>query len=318
MSVARGSIARSPGPDSMKTDDLRAFDAVVRHGSISEAARAMGLTQPAITRRIQNLEADLGAQLLDRSTKPPRPSALGLRVYEQTRSALRELDTLARLVASDAAPAGPLRLGVAHSIASPGLIDVLAGLSEAFPEVQLQVSSDWSAALLDKVAAGKLDAAAVFMPSKAPLADGLAGEVLASTEAVIVAARGAVDKPETSLRRLAERGWIVNPAGCGLRAALQHRLAELGLRFELKLETFGSELQLGLVARGLGLACVSRHTLAASDWSGQVQVLKPRDFRNAIDVCLVGPGFHGHLERAVQRFGQGVAGIFAAQARPAR
>ena len=60
----------------MKTDDLKAFDAVVRIGSISEAARALGLTQPSITRRIQNLEEALGVQLLDRNTKPPRPCLL--------------------------------------------------------------------------------------------------------------------------------------------------------------------------------------------------------------------------------------------------
>src|SRR5450756_866554 len=86
-------------PLPMKTDDLRAFDAVVRYGSISEAARSMDLTQSAITRRIQNLEEALGAQLLDRSTKPPHPSLLGLRVYQQTKTVLREIDALAGLVA---------------------------------------------------------------------------------------------------------------------------------------------------------------------------------------------------------------------------
>ena len=55
----------------MKIDDLRAFDAVARHGSISEAARAKHVTQPAVTRRIQKLEQAFGAQLLDRSTKQP-------------------------------------------------------------------------------------------------------------------------------------------------------------------------------------------------------------------------------------------------------
>jgi DNA-binding transcriptional LysR family regulator len=45
----------------MNVVQLRAFVAVVEHGSFSEAARVMGLSQPAVTMQIQGLEADLGA-----------------------------------------------------------------------------------------------------------------------------------------------------------------------------------------------------------------------------------------------------------------
>lgn len=294
----------------MKTEDLRAFDAVVRFGSISEAARAMALTQPAITRRIQNLEESLGAQLLDRTTKPPRPSVLGLRVHEQTKSALREIDALASLVATDTEPSGRLRLGLTHSMGSAGLIGVLSSLKTEFPDVELQISTDWSARLVDKVSQGKLDAATVFLTANAVFPDGLSGERLASTDVVVVAAKGHFDKPGAKLRTFAEAGWILNPEGCGFRAALQRKLADLGLRFHLNLETFGSELQLGLVAAGMGVGFVSRTALQASRYAGQLDVLSPRDFKHAVDVWLIGPAFHGNLHRAVQRFGQGMAGSF--------
>lgn len=296
----------------MKTEDLRAFDAVVRHGSISEAARALGLTQPAITRRIQNLEEALGAQLLDRSTKPPRPSVLGLRVYEQTKSALREIDALAQLVATDAEPAGTLRLGLTHSMGSVGLIDVLGEMKQRYPEVNMQISTDWSARLLDKVVQGRLDAATVFLPAKALIPDGLTGERLGSTDVVVVAAKGQFAHKAGKLRGFAEAGWILNPEGCGFRAALQRRLSDLGLRFQLNLETFGSELQLGLVAAGLGVGFVSRPALLASRWRDGLEVLSPRDFALALDVWLVGPGFHGNLAKAVAHFGQGIAKGFVA------
>lgn len=294
----------------MKTEDLRAFDAVVRFGSISEAARAMALTQPAITRRIQNLEESLGAQLLDRTTKPPRPSVLGLRVHEQTKSALREIDALASLVATDAEPSGRLRLGLTHSMGSAGLISVLSSLKTEFPDVELQISTDWSASLVDKVAQGKLDAATVFLTANAVFPQGLGGKRLASTDVVVVAAKGRFDKPAAKLRTFAEVGWILNPEGCGFRAALQRKLADLGLRFHLNLETFGSELQLGLVAAGMGVGFVSRTALQASRYAGQLDVLNPRDFKLAVDVWLIGPAFHGNLQRAVQRFGEGMAGSF--------
>ena len=60
----------------MKLDDINAFVAVVNAQSVSQAARDLQLTQPAITRRVQNLEEALGTPLLDRNTKPPKPSAM--------------------------------------------------------------------------------------------------------------------------------------------------------------------------------------------------------------------------------------------------
>jgi len=299
----------------MKTDDLRAFDAVVRYGSISEAARSMGLTQSAITRRIQNLEEALGALLLDRSTKPPHPSLLGVRVHRQTKSALREIDALAALVASDAEPAGRLRLGLTHSMGAADLIDVLGGMKKAFPGVEMQLSADWSAGLMERVAQGKLDAATVFLPPNAVFPETLSSRKLASTDVVIVAAKGRFDKLTQGLRHYAEAGWILNPEGCGFRAALQRKLADLGVRFRLDMETFGSELQLGLVAAGLGLGFVSRPALDASRYAKALDIVSPRDFRYPIGIWLVAPHFHGNLDRAVQHFGGAIGKVFTGSGR---
>lgn len=275
----------------------------------------MDLTQSAITRRIQNLEEAIGAQLLDRSTKPPHPSLLGLRVHEQTKAALREIDALAALVASDAEPAGRLRLGLTHSMGAAGLIDVLTGMKKAFPSVEMQVSADWSAALMERVAQGRLDAATVFLPPNSVFPETLGGEHLASTEVVIVAAKGRFTSLGANLRHYVEAGWILNPEGCGFRAAVQRRLSDLGLRFHLNMEIFGSELQLGLVAAGLGLGFVSRPALEASRYAKALDVISPRDFKYPIDVWLVAPHFHGNLDRAVQHFGQAIGKVFPSSAK---
>ena len=103
----------------MKIDDIDAFVAVIRNASLSQAAESLGLTQSAITRRVQSLEESLGVALLDRNTKPLKPTASGLQVYEQCRRVLREVDGLRELVAGDATPSGVLRLGVPQSIGWP-------------------------------------------------------------------------------------------------------------------------------------------------------------------------------------------------------
>ena len=288
---------------SMKTEDLRAFDAVVRHGSISLAARELGLTQPATTRRIQNLEESLGVQLLDRSIKPPKPSTLGLRVHAQTRAALREIDALRDLVTTDAMPSGRLRLGLTHSMGASSLVELLLDMKASFPEVELQVTTDWSARLVEAVQEGRLDAAAVFMPPSKLWPDTLSAQRLAATEVLVVAAKGRFAKTSVRLKDVFGAGWILNPDGCGFRAALQRALSEQGLPFQLSLETHGSELQLGLVAAGLGLGFVSRPALEASRHAEALDVLTLRDFSLALDVWRVSPTSQGNLQRAIEHFG---------------
>jgi len=68
-------------------DDLRALVEFAQAGSIAGAADRLFRTPSAITRQVQRLEAALGAELLDRSVKPPRLNSLGSRVLEQARSA---------------------------------------------------------------------------------------------------------------------------------------------------------------------------------------------------------------------------------------
>ena len=85
----------------MNTHDLLAFVAVVETGSIVAASARLNLTQPGVTRRIQNLEQMLGAQLLDRLSKPLKPTAAGYEAYEQGRRLLRMLEDLKSGVAKD-------------------------------------------------------------------------------------------------------------------------------------------------------------------------------------------------------------------------
>src|SRR5476649_3072915 len=94
----------------MKIEDLTSFVAVIRLQSTRMAAEELGLTQPAITRRVQNFEESLGLPLLNRQTKPLKPTLMGKRVFQQCRNILREVEALNDLVAADTPPSGLLRL----------------------------------------------------------------------------------------------------------------------------------------------------------------------------------------------------------------
>ena len=283
----------------MKLDEIEAFVAVVRSQSLNQAANSLALTQPAVTRRIQNFEEALGVALLDRNTKPLKTTPMGRAVYEQCRAIVREVEALRHLVTDDAPLAGVLRLGVAQTVADVAMLKALHALREAHPELQARVSTGWGNPLLQKVEDGELDAAVVLLPTNRALPEALVGEVLGPLKLAVVARKGSMKKRVHTLAECQAYGWVLNPDGCGFRAGLQHALAAQGYALKLNLETLGTELQLGLVADGVGLGLVPLPLLDASVHAAQLDVIQLSDFKPEIAVWMVRSRALGKMQSAL-------------------
>ncbi|MGY2202058.1 LysR family transcriptional regulator [Pseudomonas gingeri] len=291
----------------MKIDDINAFVAVIRCQTISQAADSLQLTQPAITRRVQNFEEALGVELLDRNTKPLKPTSMGLRVYGQCLEVLRTIDALSELVANDGAPSGALRIGVPQTIGDVVLLDALSHLKNRYPQLQTSVATGWGSHLLGKVENGELDVVAALFPAGKVFPEGVIGRSLGSMNLVVVAAKGEVTRRAYKLADLYQRGWVLNPDGCGFRAGLQRALSAQGLSLQINLETFGTELQLGLIANGLGYGLVPSPLLENSSHRDKLEIVPVTDFKPVIDLWLIHPRFLGNLQEPVSVFGEMVA-----------
>jgi DNA-binding transcriptional LysR family regulator len=287
----------------MKIDDIEAYVAVIRAQSLQRAAQTLGLTQPAITRRLQNFEEALGVELLDRNTRPLKATATGRVVYEQCRVIQREIDVLRELVANDTPPVGALRLGVAQTVADIALPDAMRELRAAYPDLQASASSGWGGQLLQRVEAGEL---AILLPANKAFTETLAARSLGRVKLAVVAPKGALKKRVHTLAECQSIGWVLNPDGCGFREGLQRALTGLGLTLKLNLETLGTELQLQLVADGNGLGLVPLPLLQASRHEAELDVLTLTDFKPLIDIWLVHPRVPGKLQQPVERFGAAV------------
>ena len=145
-------------------DDLRALVEFAQAGSIAGAADRLYRTPSAITRQLQRLEAALGAELLDRSVKPPRLNSLGSKVLEQARDLLQRTEAIKSVASRDAEPHGLLRIGLAHALADGTLIEPIRALTEKYPKVRVRLSSELTGELIHRLLAGELDVAAVLLP----------------------------------------------------------------------------------------------------------------------------------------------------------
>jgi DNA-binding transcriptional LysR family regulator len=118
--------------------DLLAFDAVTRHGTFTRAARDLNVSQPAIGRRVAALEADLGALLFSRDTKPLRLTPAGQKLFDVLRSGLSRLEATVTEIRKQQDGA-QLSIAAAAGFLSFWLVPRLAELSASFPKCELRL-----------------------------------------------------------------------------------------------------------------------------------------------------------------------------------
>ncbi|HEJ7641504.1 TPA: LysR family transcriptional regulator [Klebsiella oxytoca] len=270
----------------MRIDDIDALLATVQFSSLNQAAEYLGITQSAITRRLQRLEQTLNVTLLERQTRPLTLTAAGHRVYEQCLSIKRETKKLYGLLDPEAEPHGILRLGVPQSVAEIALQPALTALRQQFPALRPQVTCGWSGLLQKRLESVELDGVLAMGPEQQRFAEGYGGRLLCPLDIAVIAAKS-WRLHAGALRDCAEKGWVLNPDGCGLLAGLIRELQSQGLRLALNVETAGAQLQISLVAQGLGLGLVPRAALAASPWRDEVTILTLADFQPEVHLWLV-------------------------------
>lgn len=116
---------------------LEAFVAIVDAGSITRAAERLGLTQPAVSIALRELEAGLGTALIDRETRPVRPTRAGTVLYRRATRLMADVEGLRDAVQTASAEALPsMRLGLVVSVTATGA-PLIKALQDMADEVQV-------------------------------------------------------------------------------------------------------------------------------------------------------------------------------------
>ncbi len=144
---------------------LRYFVALSETEHFGRAAEACFVSQSAFSTAIQELEALLETQLVDRTNRQVTITATGQEVATQARLCLRDIEALADIAGRGRAPlAGNLRLGVIPTIAPFMLPKLLPKLRRSYPELQLYLSEDQTRRIHEKLLEGALDVLLLALP----------------------------------------------------------------------------------------------------------------------------------------------------------
>lgn len=123
-------------------NDLFLFAQVVQNGSFSAASRATGVPKSRLSRRIAQLEKDLGVQLLRRTTRQVRVTPLGEAFYERCRAMLAEAQAAHEIIEqSRAEPGGTLRISCPVAVAQRMLAPYIGRFMQANPGIRLEVDA---------------------------------------------------------------------------------------------------------------------------------------------------------------------------------
>jgi LysR family transcriptional regulator, cell division regulator len=231
----------------MDIADLKAFEAVARHGSMSKAAVELHTVQCSVTARIRALEREVGAELFQRHAQGVNLTPAGQCMLPYA-ARMPRLVADARLAAVDnGTPGGSLALGTLVTAEAGRLSPVVSHFSRAYPEVRLSLTTGASRSLAVDVVESRLDGSFIAGPFGHPE---LRGETVFREELVLVTSR--TIGPLKRLSSMQDVKTIVFRVGCLYHQRLEELLAEIGIPVTATLQ-FGS-LEAIIACRGRSAA----------------------------------------------------------------
>lgn len=147
----------------MEFRQLKYFVGIVDHGSLSRAARALHIAQPALSQQVQQLEAELGVQLLHRSAQGVLATDAGKIFYQHAQAILKQVgDARSAVTQSAERPSGTVALGLPQSASSALALPLLTAVRERYPEITLQITEELTGNLTEQLRAGRINIAVLF------------------------------------------------------------------------------------------------------------------------------------------------------------
>lgn len=239
----------------MRISQLRDFVAVIQAGSLRAAARQVGISQPAITKSIRQLEAELQVQLLQRNARGAAATPAGKAFLARARAVQGEL----RKAAEDLAPFqggsdGSVAMGVTPQASMLIIPEAMDQFRRRHPRARVRIVEGVNTAFLPLIRDETIDFSMGMSPAQ-PLDPGLKFKPLLRLPLVIGGRKNHPLKSATSLRDLADAAWLMfYPLGTG--AMLEKAFGAAGLpmpRAIVQCESYATALALLASTDTLGL-----------------------------------------------------------------
>jgi DNA-binding transcriptional LysR family regulator len=283
---------------------LEALVAVVERQNFTRAAKALGITQPAVSFQIRSLEDDLGAQLLERLGRQVRLTTAGEVVYAEAKNILAAKERIHDALASHSSlQSGKVVVG-ASTIPGEYVLPRLAGEFKALhPGVQIALRIGESSRVAEWLLDRTVDLGVVGVAVENPQ---LRFTRIFSDELVVVIPVGhpLAAASEVALGQLLKEPFVLRGAGSGTRQVFEQALVEAGLspnRLNAVMELDTTRAVLSAVEAGVGVSVVSRW---AVDELGRTLMVRPVAGGHLIRELFLAENTARYMSPAAKRFAE--------------
>jgi LysR family nitrogen assimilation transcriptional regulator len=238
----------------MDTRRLKYFVQIVDSGSITRAAAASGVAQPALSQQLAILENDLKVKLLDRSVSGVKPTAAGRILYARAQAILRQFDDLREAVHREVRPlSGTVVVGMPPSMLTRFGFPLIGQVCTQHPEMHLQIREEGSLVLDELLMSGKIE---ISISATRPAGAVIGEEIL--TEAVVLMYPAAMPLPEgAALAELARLPWVLPRRPNAIRALIDAAFAANNLSVNVVVEIDSLHSAMETVRRGFGVGATT-------------------------------------------------------------
>jgi LysR family transcriptional regulator, nitrogen assimilation regulatory protein len=254
----------------MDTHRLKYFLRIAEEGSITRAATALGIAQPALSRQVRLLEEDLGITLFQRTRRGVLLTEEGERLRASTAAPLRQLELAVQYAGSPLARIERgLLLGVVPTAAGVLAAPLLASLGAAFPSVHVHVAVAETDDLVQRMLNGAIDLAVINpVPD-----DRLFFRHLLVESLVLVGPPAADLSPGVPVRftDLVGLPLVLPSAPTGIRNTLEKTALRLKVPITARFSTDSLDVSKTLVKAGLGYAVLPLSACAADTEAGRLR-----------------------------------------------
>lgn len=287
----------------MNITQIRTFLMVVEHGSFSAAARAMHLSQPAVTMQLQSLEADMGATLLDRKYRKVELTEAGRALLPFARRMLEDIEAAREEIArlSDTVT-GRLRLAASTTPGQYVLPRLLGSFLAGHSSVGISLRVMDTAEVVEAVESGEADLGVTGAEISGAK---VKHERLGSDDLVLVCppSHAFAESAPSSFDDVVSQPFIMREEGSGTRLVTERILKQSGVEpgdLHVVTELGTGEAIVNAVEGGLGLAVVSAWVAEKAIALGTVKQIDVAPFPVNRPLYVVSP--RGTMTRASEAF----------------
>lgn len=283
----------------MDTRKLAYFVQIVDSGSITRAAAALHVAQPALSQQVSALENELKQRLLIRSKQGVVPTAAGHTLYRHAQTILRLVEQAREDVASSgAAPSGRVSIAIApYSMASSLTPRIISEVARRYPDIVLHLTEIYGGVLSEAIKNGRLDMALIYEPGPIRGVQ-FTTMIVEDLHLVVHAANSAAPASQTiSLEEVAQFGLFLPEQNHTLRQIVDGGLQKKGLTLRLVGEVESVPSLARLLGEDLGATVLPKSAADALFPAEDFRVLRITDPGLQCKIALCTPD-HDPLSEA--------------------